>query len=90
LRHRLACLPRIVHNLTLRSRVQEGFTVDRDCIFGHVQFRVENNVASGYIKSVRTWNRDLSIAILPEGLEVPILVTSALSFTLAITSASGA
>jgi hypothetical protein len=38
--NRLACLPRIVHSLTLRSRVQECFTANLECMLEHVQSRV--------------------------------------------------
>jgi hypothetical protein len=38
--NRLACLPRIVHSLTLRSRVQEYFTANLERMFEHVQSRV--------------------------------------------------
>jgi hypothetical protein len=36
--NRLACLPHIVHRLTLRSRVQECFTANLERMFEHVQF----------------------------------------------------
>jgi hypothetical protein len=38
--NRLACLPRIVHSLTLRFRVQECFTANLERMLEHVQSRV--------------------------------------------------
>jgi GTP cyclohydrolase I len=40
LENRLACLPRIVHSLALRSRVQECFTANLERMLEHMQSRV--------------------------------------------------